>query len=228
MPSTCNTSLDLCAIRVSKTTEAGAPIAGANNGYISDAPVSLGVSIDTESGDDLTSKDGCGNLRYAFSQPDQLKSVSLDLELCQLDAELVSIMTGATVFFDGANAIGFQLANVGDTPPPICFEAWTKAWDVGGHQLVADFTSPADTWIHWVFPLTRWVQGDITMEHDLMTVPVSGKGSENPNITVNGPFNDWPLEIATLGGVTSMAGWFFDTAPPAATCTYAAVTSAAS
>lgn len=227
MASTCITSLDLCAIQVSKTTEAGAPIAGANNGYVSDAPVSLGVTITTEAGDDLTQKNGCGLVMATLQQPDQIKGIELALVLCQLDAELIEIMTGAELFTDGADAIGFQLAAVGSSPPPVCFEGWTKAWEVD-HQLADDFTTPDDTWIHWVFPLTRWVQGDFTLEHALLTVPLNGKGSENPSITADGPTNSWPAEVAAKGGVTRLGGWFYDTAPPAATCTYVPVTSAAS
>lgn len=221
MTSTCITSLDLCAIRVAKVTSGGAPIIGVNNGYMSDAPVSLGVSIETDSGETVTLRDGCANLILAHQQPDQIRSVKFDLSLCQLDADLAALMTGAQLFVDGSdNAIGQQTARVGGNPPPVCFEAWTKAWDVGGHQLVHAQTAPADTWIHWVFPFTHWVQGTLTFEHDLLTIPMSGVGAENPQMTASGPFNDWPLLISTAGGVTRVAGWFFDDSPPPATCTY--------
>lgn len=227
MASTCITSLDLCAIRVSKVTEAGAPVPGASNGYISDAPQSLGVTVTTESGEDLTMETGCGIIVATQQSPDQIKGVELDLNLCQLDAALIGLMTGAHIYTDGSgNAIGFEIAESGTSPPPVCLEGWSKAWETD-HQLIHDFVD-ADTWIHWVFPLTRWVQGDFTMEHDLMVVPLSGKGSGNPNVTVNGPFDDWPAQIAAQGGVSAAAGWFLDDGPPAATCDYVTVTSAAS
>lgn len=227
MSSTCITSLDLCAIRVARLTDAGAPLTGANNGYISDAPIKLDVSVVTEAGDDLTLKNGCGLLAATFQQPDQIKSIELSLDLSQLDAELLEVMTGAQVFVQGGNAIGFQLPEVGAEPPPIAFEGWTKAWETD-HQLVDTTTSPNATWIHWVFPMTRWVQGDFTLEHDLLVVPVNAKGSENPAITADGPFDDWPVSIAAAGGVTRLGGWFYDTEAPPALCTYVPVTSTAS
>ena len=228
MARTCITPVDLCAIRVSKITEGGAPIAGANNGYISEAPISLGVTVTTESGDDLTLENGCGQLMATLQTPDQIKGVELELNLCQLDAYLLQLLTGAQLFTSGSDAIGFQFAAVGSSPSPVCLEGWSKAWTSGGNQLTHASTSPNETWIHWVFPFTRWVQGDITMEHELMQVPVSAKGYENRNITANGPYNDWPAAVAAQGGVTRLGGWFYDGPPPDQTCAYAAVTSLAS
>lgn len=228
MASTCIQSLDFCAIRVSKLTEAGAPIAGASNGYVSHAPQSLGVTITTETGEDLSLQDGCGNTVATQQSPDQIKGVELELTLCQLDAELIALMTGARIFTDNSgNAVGFEIAAAGTSPGPVCFEGWSKAWN-SDQQLRHDFTDPSDSWLHWVFPLTRWVQGDFTMEHDLMVVPLSGKGSGNTNLTANGSFEDFPTRIAQQGGVTRAAGWFLDGPAPEATCTYTPVTSLAS
>lgn len=228
MSSTCITSVDFCAIRIAQLTEAGRPIPSATTGYVSDAPISLGVSITTESGDDLTLENGCGTIMATLQTPDQIKGVDLDLNLCQLDAELIHLMTGAPLFTSGSDAVGLQIASVGSSPAPICFEGWSKAWTSTGSQLSHTFTTPNATYIHWVFPFTRWVQGDITMEHDLMQVPLTGKGYENANITANGAFDDWPASIAAQGGITHLGGFFYDSAPPAATCTYVTVTSAAS
>jgi hypothetical protein len=226
--STCITSVDLCAIRVSKVTEGGSPISGASNGYVSEAPISLGVTVTTEAGDDLTLENGCGAIMSTLQTPDQLKGLELELNLCQLDSYLISLLTGANLFTSGGDAVGFQFPSVGTSPDPVCFEGWSKAWTSTGAQLSHTFTTPNETWIHWVFPFTRWVQGDITMEHELMQVPVTGKGYENSRITVNGPFNDWPAAVAAQGGVTHLGGWFYDSAPPSATCNYVTVTSIAS
>lgn len=227
MASTCVTSLDLCAVRVSRLTTGGAPLTGATNGYVSNEPLSLGVTITTEAGDDLTVKNGCGGIASTYQQPDQIKGVELSLELCELDAYLLSILTDSQVFTAGGNAIGMQATAVGTSPDPVCFEAWTKAWD-SDHQYTAPYTSPDAAYWHWVFPFVRWVQGDLTLEHNLLTVPVNGKGSENTSITVNGPFNDWPAEIAAQGGITRLYGMYLDDSIPTGTCNYVSVTSLAS
>lgn len=227
MSSTCITSLDLCAIRVSKLTEGGAPIAGASNGYVSDAPVTLGVTVEVESGEVKTQKNGCGQLMFTLREEDQISGLSLALEVCQLDAYLAEIMAECELFTSGGNAIGFQLPAVGASVDPICFEGWTKAWEVD-HQYVAPFTDPLATYIHWVFPYNRWVPDAFTLEHELLVLPLNGVGRENPSITANGPFDDWPAPVVARGGVTRLGGWFFDSTLPTADCDYVAVTSAAS
>lgn len=225
--STCITSLDLCAIRISKLTETGAPMTGAGNGYVADTPLSLGVTITTEAGDDLKQKNGCGALVAAYQSPDTIKGIDLALVLTDLDAVALKLLTGGSVYLDGTNAIGFQPPAVGAYPGPVCFEGWSKAWDTDT-QLVDSTTTPNATWIHWVFPFTRWVQDNFSLAHQILTVPVKGKGSQNNHLTVNGPFNDWPAQVATGGGVTKLYGWFYDVAAPASTCQAIAVTSAAS
>lgn len=227
MSSTCHTSVDLCAVRVAKLTTAGAPSAGASNGYVTDSPISLAIDITTEAGVDKTQKNGCGAVCSVLNEPDTVKGVALDAEFCQLDSYLFEHLTGADVFTSGGNAIGFQFAEIGAAPDPVCFEGWSKAWDVD-EQLVSAFTTPAATYIHWVFPFTRWVQGKLTLEHDLMVCPAAAKGSQNSHITANGPFDDWPSAVASHGGITRIGGWFYDDDLPTATCDYVAVTSAPS
>lgn len=227
MTTTTYDSVDLCAVRVTQLTEAGAPITGAAHGYVSQAPITLDIKIVTEAGDDKTQKNGCGSICATLQSPDQIKGLTLDAEFCQLDAYLFEFLTGAQTFSTGGNAIGQQFAAVGANPPPICFEGWSKAWTVD-HQATDAFTSPNATYIHWVFPLTRWVQGDIKLAHDLTIFPASCKGSENTKITANGPYDDWPSAVASAGGVTRVGGWFFDGTLPTQTGAKIAVTSAAS
>lgn len=227
MASTCYTSVDLCAVRVSKLTAGGAPLTGVNNGYVTDAVVSLGITITLKEGEELERINGCGDVCAVLNTPDKIKGIELSAEFCQLDAYLLEILTDVDVFTSGGNAIGFQFPAVGASPDPVCFEGWSKAWDVD-RQAVPTFTSPDAAYVHWVFPFTRWVNGDMTLEHDLLVVPATAKGSENANITQDGPFNDWPSAVAQAGGVTRVGGWFFDDVLPTGDCDYVEVTSAAS
>jgi hypothetical protein len=79
-----------------------------------------------------------------------------------------------------------------------------------------------------VFPKVTFQIGQNTLEDAFASIVVNGYSSENSNITANGPFNDWPTDIAAAGGVTSSMGFFLDTAIPTASCEAIAVTSAAS
>lgn len=230
MAGTCFTSLQLCALRVSQLTTAGRPVVpGTNKGYVTDAAIKLQIGVVLRTGVDLEQQNGCGAVCAAFKQPDRIKRVDLGMDLCQFDAQLIALLSGGGVISSGGNAIGYQMppATGSVDPAPICVEAWSKAWQ-GTQQASPTFTSPSAAYIHWVFPFVQWTHGQFTIENQLMVVPMTGAGSENRNITVNGPFDDWPAAVSAAGGMTQIGGWFLDPALPAIACNYVNTTSAAS
>lgn len=227
MTSTCYASVELAALRIAELTAAGAPSTGAGNGYVTDAAIQMGVTVEVETGTEFTQKNGLGAICATLKQPDTVKRVTLALELCQLDSQLIAMLTGGDPFTAGADVIGMQLPAVGGTPPNLCVEAWTKAWD-GGGQAVPSYTSPNPAYFHFVFPLTTWVQGQFNMAEGFMVVPLTGSGSENNAITANGPFDDWPAAVAGRGGITRIGGWFLDEDIPTAACAAITVSSLAS
>lgn len=227
MTSTCYASVELAALRIATLTASGNPDTGAGKGYVTNAAIQMGVTVEVETGTEFTQKNGLGGICATLKQPDTVKRVTLALELCQLDSQLIAMMTGGTQVTSGGNTIGMLLPEVGSTPPPICVEAWTKAWD-GGQQAVNAFTTPNASYFHFVFPFVQWAQGQFTMEEGFMVIPLNGSGSENSLITANGPFDDWPTPVANLGGITRIGGWWVDDDLPTAACAAIAVTSTAS
>jgi hypothetical protein len=222
--SECFASLQVCGIRVARLDAAGVGIPGAASGYISDAMISVDVGLEVTTGDDLEVKNGCGSLCAAFKDCDRLKRVTLGMSLCQLDTELIEILTGASTFTDSGEVIGLQLpSTTADCPVGASFEVWTKAWD-GGEQGVATSVGGA-TYFHFVFPRTKWRVGNFTLENKFLEVKLEGFGEENSQITSNGPYNDWPTGVVNGGGVTHIGGWFYDDAPPTASCGYVTVPS---
>ena len=206
-------------IRVAKLTTAGAPSAGASNGYASDAQIQLNWSTVIEAGDEGVQKNGAGTICSTFKNPDSVKRVDLSMDLCKLDSQLLALLTQGDTFEDAADSfkvIGGQLPlSTTELNIPLCLEVWTRAWD-GSQQAVPTFTTPDGAYWHWVFPLCHFVPGATTLDGAIHVFPVTGTSEENVNITANGPFNDWPAEVAGEGGVTASAGWFLDSVLPTA------------
>jgi hypothetical protein len=230
MAGTCFTSLQLCALRVAQLTAAGRPVVpGTNRGYVTDAAIKLDVGVELRDGVDLEQQNGCGAVCAAFKQPDRIKRVNLAMDLCQFVAQLIGMLTGGGVISSGGNAIGYQFppATGSVEPAPICVEAWSKAWS-GVSQAVPAFTTPNVAYIHWVFPFVQWTHGQFTLENALMVLPLTGVGQENAQITVNGPFDDWPAAVVAANGIRQVGGWFLDATLPAVACNYINTTSAAS
>ncbi len=183
----CYQSLDLCAIRASTLASDGSKLGATVNGSAYNlTPISLGRSPVVSTGETFEQRDGCGDICVSITDPNLTTSETLTLDLCQLDLELISILTGAEVLLDGsAVVIGVEAPDPALTPPIVEFNAWTKAYS-GSTQV----TAPRDYW-HWVWPWTTWNIADWTIKRGILSIQLTGKASANANLG-SGSFNDLP------------------------------------
>jgi hypothetical protein len=207
---------------------------GAGNGLVTNALISAQVDPDVEAATTSTQKNACGEVCATARDCDKLLGVNVSLTLCQLDAQLLYFLIGGDLFRDLAgdgagDVLGMQMPFSTDAcANGVSLELFAKAWD-GGQQATPAFGGgAAAAYFHVVFPKVTFQIGQNTLEDAFASIVVNGYSSENSNITANGPFNDWPTDIAAAGGVTSSMGFFLDTAIPTASCEAIAVTSAAS
>ena len=227
---TCSvTSLQLCALRAAVLTFDGRPtVPGTNKGYATTSAIKLDVTVTLKTGEDLEQLNARGQVCGVFKQPDTIKRLDVSMDLCQFDAQLVALLTTGGVMSSGGNAVGFSFPETtGPDPLPVCLEVWSKAW-AGTQQASPAFTSPLPAYMRWVFPYVQWTVGGFTVDNSLQVVNLTGVCDKNPLITANGPYDDWPVAVANVGGITSVCGWFLDTTLPAPTCNYLTTTSAAS
>ena len=220
----CYSSRQVARARIALLDQTGAPDAGSENGYVSKL-VSVQMTPQLEEGEEFTLKTGDGDICASFRDNDKIKGNNLVLSLCQLDAQMIGLATGATIFEDNDGVMGLKIPKSTDDPPaPVCFEWWTIAQD-GSSQ--ATLNGSALYW-HHVVPFNRFTIGDHTFENGILTVVLNGKGEENTNITINGPFDDWPAGVVAEGGADSAYAYWRETSLPVASCDYVSVSSAAS
>ncbi|MEE9178796.1 MAG: hypothetical protein V3U46_10250 [Acidimicrobiia bacterium] len=184
----CYQSIDLCAIRASTLDSDGSAPAGptVNGAAYNLRPISLGRSPVVSTGETFEQRDGCGRICVSITDPDVTTSETLTLTLCQLDLELISILTGADILLDAsANAIGVEAPDPAVDLPVVEFNSWTKAYD-GSSQVAA----PRD-YYHWVWPKTQWNIGDWTIERGILSIVITAKATANANLG-SGTFNDLP------------------------------------
>lgn len=160
-------------------------------------PISVALSPVVTTGDRFEQKDGSGNLCVVIENPDKTTGYDITLTLCQLDIELIEILTGADVILDPGDAnviIGFIAPGPDDDTLPTEFHVWSDA--LNGSEQVA---SPYAYW-HWVFPYVKWNLGAQTLENGILQLTLTGKASTNSNIG-GGSFNDLPTPITSYFGV---------------------------
>lgn len=207
----CYQSLDICAVRASTLMSDGSKDPSVTNGSAYNLrPISLARSPIVSTGETLEQRSGCGDICVSITDPDVTTGEDLTLSLCQLDLELISILTGGEVLLDGSGeVIGVEAPDPSATAPVVEFNAWTKAYN--GSSPVA---SPRTYW-HWVWPYTQWNIGDWTIERGILQVSLTGRASANANLG-SGSFNDLPG-----AGVQQFFGVFLaDDIPDADTAPY--------
>lgn len=185
---TCDgTPFGACAIRVVKLDPtSGIPIPGAGNVYVTHALISTTFTRQTTEGARDVQKNGCGEECVVVQHPDSNDGLAIDLVLCTEDAELIAMLTGATLLVDGADIVGYVDPPIGETDQAgVGIEVWAKNWE-GSHQHL---TYP---YRRYGIPRTTWVLGDQTLQDGISVIPVRGKGYENPGFH-DGPGNDWPV-----------------------------------
>lgn len=221
----CYTPLQVCRLRVAQLNADGSPDVGASNGYITDALINAGIALEFETGDEFTLKNGCGGVCATFEDCDKLKRAEITLELCTLDAELMSLLIdGSTLFAQAGDSIGWEAPPL-STPCPygVAVELWAKAWNVDQQALPPYLGGTTPGYYRFFFPRVKFRPGDVTLENEFARTPVIGKCESNSGMSDTGPYDDFPVGVSGAGGIHNLYGWFLDAEPPDANCGFIAV-----
>ncbi len=191
--STCASTLKICALRVGRLDSSGALDPGESNLYVTDASILLGFTPIVPDQERLEQLNGCGDQCVLFiGDPKAVESADLTLNLCTLDAELIEMLAGGSVVTDGYDSIGY-LAPTDSTlnANGVFVEAWTYAWAGRQRQLLGG--QPA-FW-RFVFPLTKWSVGEVTLENAIATFPLTGTATPNSEFGTGLEADPFPADV---------------------------------
>jgi hypothetical protein len=140
----------------------------------------------------------------------------------------VGLLTGSDTFYDAVEEVTIGGALLSSTDPcqnGVALEMWTKAWNSNQQanaSLIGGSSSDVLYW-RWVFPFVRFQMGNMTLQNDILRIPVTGYAQENDDIPASGPYGDFPSAVSSAGGITTAMGWFVEDEIPEAECGYIAV-----
>jgi hypothetical protein len=187
-------------VRFSLLDSDGTPLCGEPDGTVyTMTPISLAVTVNTDAGETVTTRTGCGDVCYTRTDADIETGADLVLTLCNHDPEFQALATGAEVL-DVNSAPG--LAKGVQTGSPVESHFWTKSLD-GSAQNAA----PNSYW-HWVFPSVTWTFGNFTLGRDSLQMVLNGTAAPSGNLG-SGGFSDVP----TVTDPYYMAYWSADDIP---------------
>lgn len=209
MAAECLASIHLCRLRVTRLDALGNPAAGPDNFYVTDNPLSLGVTPVISQGSDTELRGGCDCLVATRKGNDLLKRFTLQLDLAVLEPALLAMLVGGDVIEDAGDKVGLwwpsgiSCADV--QQPNVCIEGWQDAWE-DDHQF------DVLPYVHWIWPSVRWQIGPHTLQNDFNQPQLNGESRANP-LWGEGPYGDLPEAAEPLGGF-----FFTDIVPPDPLC----------
>jgi hypothetical protein len=149
-----------------------------------------------EEGDEITEKSANGTVCVTYKAPDTLKRITMELAICEPDAELSQLLSGGLLLrktVDGVvKSVGWAAPGVGDDPAGngVAIEAWSHAVKDGKRASVLPY-------FHWVFPYAKLRQsGDRVIENGMLATTFEGYGLGNKNFG-SGSDGRWEFPVAS-------------------------------
>lgn len=188
------------SIRVTRLDAAGNLLNGAGDSYTTSAFMRVSFTPEYEEGDEIVEKSANGTVCVSYKAPDTMKRVTMELAICEPDAELTSLLSGGlllrknfgTFVSPDNQSIGWAAPGVGDDPTGngVALEVWSFAVKDGRR----DATLP---YFYWIFPYARLRQsGDRVIENGMLATTFEGYGLGN-DLFANGPDGRWEFPVAS-------------------------------
>jgi len=194
-------SIQGVSIRVTRLNADGslADPSVAGNSYVTAGFMRLSFTPEYEEGDEITEKNANGVVCVTYKSPDTLKRITMELALCEPDAELTNLIGGGlllsknlgTFATPNRKSIGWAAPAVGDDPSGfgVAIECWSHAIKDGRKSSTLPY-------FHWVFPYARLRQsGDRVIENGMLATTFEGYGLGNVLFGA-GPDGRWEYPVA--------------------------------
>lgn len=198
----CPKSIKACAIRVTRqdTNDVVLDPLTPNSRVLSSGFMELNMSPDVESGEEITTKNGNGEICIRNKDCDRLKGFMVELKLCGIPLPMIEMLINATLLTDGdGNFLGAAMRNSLDDP---CTESkLLELWSQNAGDSCAIDGVNSSQYLHWVFPLTKnWeLSGGLNFTVGALELTLSGYAQNNPCFVASFPGDTFPSWVPGSG-----------------------------
>lgn len=189
----CPKSIKACALRLTRQDECDRALdpLTPNSRILTAGFMELNLNPDMEGGEDITTKNACGDICIRDKDCDRLKGFEVELRLCGIPLPTVEMLIGATLLDDGeGNFVGAAMRESKDAAceNSKMLEFWSKN---AARQCSAEANN---LYIHWVLPRTiNWeLSGGLTFTNGALEVTVTGYAENNTLWIPSLPGADFP------------------------------------
>lgn len=214
MANDCAGIVQLCALRVARLDASGVPNPGADNLYITDSMVSLGITPVMKDGTEIQTPNGCSVNIVDYKTPKSYRRVDVELVLAIPDPELEEMIAGYTLLTLAGSTVGAMMPALATAldEDGVSLEGWSK-------RVINGKLATTNPYLRWVLPKTNnWTIGPRTLSDGSVGAVLNGEGYANVN-WYDGPLNDW-YGLTDID-MSAAFGYVQDTAVPDAACGYA-------
>jgi hypothetical protein len=226
MTSVCYTPWKIPRVRTTLLDSCGTPVTGSCSTVVSDGIISIEMTKEYEDREEFFVKNGDGVFCVKETNPPILKWINLVLTFCNVDPELVNILSGEPIYYDDAsspNAIGYSTQEGSVTAVNFAFEGWTR---------ISGLTTPCTGGAEYGYVIFPWVVegtiGDMTFENGAASFVLNARTRSGSNWGTGPYFVDYSdnpagstTEIALLtpiGSTQHHRMFITRLAPPDASC----------
>lgn len=208
-------------MRVTRLDGCGRVAPAACSYIVSDGFVSVELTANIETGDDISVQNAAGKTCVSDPAVPQFNGYGVQITFCQVDPELYGMMSGQAVVYDGAgDAVGFRVSSdVDASDSGFALEVWSNV------PAVACSTEGGEgTFGYTLLPFVQGgVLGDFTIENGAVTFVISNAATKTGSGWAEGPYDvvlddaDAPSPLLTeIGTSDHLHVQLTEVAPPTA------------
>lgn len=195
MTSVCYTPWKIPRVRVTQLDSCGAPVTGCST-VVSDGIISVEMTKEYEDREEFFVKNGDGVYCVKETNPPILKWINLVITFCNVDPELVNIMSAEPIVYDDAaspNAIGYSTEEGSASNAFFALEGWTR---------LAGLSTPCTGGAEYGYVLFPFVVegtiGDLTLENGAANFVLNARTSSGSSWGTGPYFVDLSDAAGTL------------------------------
>lgn len=225
MTAICYTPWKVPRIRVTKLNSCGQPVTGCST-VVSDGIISIAMTKEYEEREEFFVKNGDGQFCVKETNPPILKWLNLVVTMCNVDPELVNIMSAEPLVLDDAvspRATGFSTEEGTAAVANFALEGWTR---------LSGLSVPCTGGQEYGYSLFPWIVegtvGDMTYENGAMNFVLNARTRSN-SLWGTGPYmvdySDNPAGSTTriplltpIGALQHSRMFLTRLAPPTSAC----------
>jgi hypothetical protein len=188
-------------MRVTALDGCGRPKTGACVSIASKGFISIGLTAQTETSDDISVTNAAGEICVSDKSSPQLTGYAAEIQFCKVNPELYAMLTGQAAVYDAdGEPVGFRVnSDVSASDSGFALESWSN---VPGQACGTE--GAAGSFGYTLLPfLQGGIIGDFTIENAAVTFTVTGAQTKTGSGWDVGPYDVVPGVGGTAGPLLS-------------------------